>query len=761
MARGGTRLNRTDMRGTSTHELFVRAVAALFFCAHLVWLPGRLEDIDSLNFALGLQSYDIAAHQPHPPGYPVFILLAEGATAVAALMTPEGGMPSAVGMALLSACAGAIALLALFSLLRTIEDAPLDATAITTLTAVSPLFWLTASRPLSDTPGLAAALVAQWLIVRAVAARVRTRDVAIAALACGVAAGIRSQVAWLVVPLLVWLLWRAWRAGGWRVLGPGVCAAAAGVLAWAIPMVVLTGGVGAYRAALASQAGEDFEGVAMLVMQPGVRRLSLNLVDTWVWPWGWWPLAIVVLTVAIAGLAALYRRRGVAHWLALGFGPYVLYHLLLQETETTRYALPVIPVCATLFVLGARVLARRWAPAVVSLVALACLGVSVQAHRQYVSSGMAIPAILDQWAHDARQAPSRPQVLMHRRVWAETRRARGMQPHAPYNVLPSTRALEWREATRLWESGGDPIVWWMVDPRRGDRRAIDPRSQRRRRHIQWPMPADALLGGMRPHAFDWYDVTAPQWALLGGWALTPEIAGLAAAAKEGPSTTGAHALVRRLSTPATLVLGGRHIGAAGDRPLDVDVHVGDTWVQRVSIAPGPFAYTWPLPAASAGAAYQRLTVRVSNAPAGGERLSLEQFDVQPQGVPVVALLEGWHEPERDPGTGRQWRWMSDRSAMQVSGASGDVQLTLAGTWPRHYDHAPRLEAIVGGRVVATYTLSRPFRVTTTITAAQLKESGGRIEWRAAPSFVAGERTGTADARRLALEIASVRATVEQ
>ena len=41
------------------------------------FLPSTLEDIDSLNFALGLADFDPAKHQPHPPGYPIFIALAK------------------------------------------------------------------------------------------------------------------------------------------------------------------------------------------------------------------------------------------------------------------------------------------------------------------------------------------------------------------------------------------------------------------------------------------------------------------------------------------------------------------------------------------------------------------------------------------------------------------------------------------------------------------------------------------------------------
>ena len=32
-----------------------------------------IDDIDAINFTLGVRSFDVAHHQPHPPGYPVLI----------------------------------------------------------------------------------------------------------------------------------------------------------------------------------------------------------------------------------------------------------------------------------------------------------------------------------------------------------------------------------------------------------------------------------------------------------------------------------------------------------------------------------------------------------------------------------------------------------------------------------------------------------------------------------------------------------------
>lgn len=757
-------LGQSFLRGTAAHDTIVRALAAAFLGAHLASLTGHVEDIDSINFALALERYDVAAHQPHPPGYPVFILLARAAAVVVRPLAAEPHV-AAVALALLAAIAGGVALLALNDVLASLEHgaageptvAPRERVVAVALTAAAPLFWITASRPLSDMPGLAGALAAQALVLRAARASARPREALLAALACGLATGLRSQVAWLVVPLLLWLLLRIWRARGAGVAMATGAAALTGVLLWAVPMVAITGGAQAYREALATQAAEDFEGVPMLLMQPGAGRLLAALVETWAVPWGVWPLAAWMLTLSAAGVLALRRGGGVARWLVLAFVPYALFHLLLQETETTRYALPLVPACATLAAVACRPWPARVALAMSGVAITACLLVTGLAHVQYASGAGSAARVLAHWEAAARVAASRPDVLMHRRVWAETRRAREyLAPSPPYDVLPSPPLGEWQQAARLWAQGDDPLVWWMSDPRRGDRVAIDPRAQRLRERLRWPEPVATLLGGMRPHPFDWYDVQAPQWVLLGGWGLTPELAGVSAAAGEGPSTSGADVLVRRGPRSQTMVLGGRHIAGAAAAPVRLEVRRADGWAQTAAVPPGPFAFTWEVPpATTATSGYTRLQVRVIDAPPGAERVFLEQFDIQPPGVPVVALLEGWYEPERDVVTGRQWRWVAERSALRVSGASGDVRVVVTGTYPRHYDRAPVLEWRVGDRAIGTHTLTRPFRVEQTLTAAQLDAGGGRIEWRASPSFVAGERTGTADARRVAIEISAV------
>src|SRR5436190_15277229 len=133
----------------------VASLALLFFALHLPYLPKSLEDLDSINFALGVRQFDVAHHQPHPPGYPVYIALAKVVHAV----VPD----DARALGLVSVVAGGLGVLAMAVLFLRLERlsgsmAWLPATA---LAMSSPLYWFTAVRPLSDMAGLAAALAIQ------------------------------------------------------------------------------------------------------------------------------------------------------------------------------------------------------------------------------------------------------------------------------------------------------------------------------------------------------------------------------------------------------------------------------------------------------------------------------------------------------------------------------------------------------------------------------------------------------------------------
>ena len=394
------------------------------------------------------------------------------------------------------------------------------------------------------------------------------RLIVLAAFAAGLAIGLRTQTAWLTLPLLVLVIAdRAGRSAAAAIVGSAVTFTA-GVLCWALPLVIASGGPAAYWQAIASQAGEDLEGVDMLFTSTRpLWRLAMNLLQTFVLPWGPLPLAVVVLTLAALGIVVLLRRdrRGLV-LLAGAAAPYAIFHLVWQENVTTRYALPIVPPIALLAAIGLRGLPGwagwagtpgpgalgRWTARVgATAIAVLALAAGLPALTAYTRE----PAPVFRLFADMRSA-GRPEdvvVAMHRRGHADTRRVRGWVGPAgfPWRLLDAPTGHEWLELVRYWREGGAGRTWLLADLRRTDLALIDPVSRHANGHYDWSTPfAAGVVGGTRPGALDWVVIDGPPaWFLGQGWALSPEIAGVSNVDGKGPSRGGAVGWMRRSAAP--------------------------------------------------------------------------------------------------------------------------------------------------------------------------------------------------------------------
>lgn len=678
----------------------VLLAAAILVC-HLPYLPASLEDLDSINFALGLRDFDVARHQPHPPGYPVYILVARAAHALIADPAQALALVSVAGAVL-----AAFALLALWSSWPSAERDRWVASLAALLAVVSPLFWMTAVRPLSDMLGLGVALLSQALTVRA-----RTGPgVALAALVAGLGVGVRSQVAWLTVPLLAATVWMrpADAVGRDRLRWAGTAAGAflVGGLAWGIPLLVLSGGPSAYLAALAAQGGEDFSGVAMLATQPSPRLLASALYATWIAPWHGWAIGGVVLVAAAAGVVRYLRAAPTAlGWLLVAFGPYAAFHLLFQETATTRYALPLVVPVAWLALAGLASLPRPAGAAVVAAVAVSAFVVTQPAVQAY--SAVPAPAfqVLEDMAARARDGGDPPVLAMHRRQELDMRRpllwtGDRLPSWAAHLAAPPKH--EWLELVKFWNAGGRTPVWFLGDPPRSDLRLFDGRAVEKVREYRWPFDAATLLGGVRPNVMDWYRIVPPGWYVGQGWALTPESAGVAREEGMGPGRAPIQAWVRRHDAAVTLMIGGRKLTGADAADVTATVDGRPVWTGRVQ--PGFFLQFVRLDAAvlAGSGDYAELTIRSSS-----DAVAIEQFDVQPADRTVFGFGEGWQELEYNPRTGRLWRWSSERAAIRVVSPARPLTLRLDGEFETSASTA-HVVVRVGERVVAERDVPRAF-----------------------------------------------------
>ena len=296
------------------------------------------------------------------------------------------------------------------------------------------------------------------------------RAIVLGALLAGLAVGVRTQTFWITVPLLLLVLAdRIGRGVAGAMLGSGI-AFVAGVLAWAVPLVVASGGPQAYLAALGSQAGEDFAGVEMLYLNPAPRLAAFALLRTFVWPWDSVPLAAVVLMLAAVGLFLLLagERRTLAA-VAVITAPYLVFHLAFQDTTFARYALPVVWPVAFLAAVALDAAGRVGALAAVGLAAWS-LSVAVPQLSAYVERGSPTARLFDRVTEAAATASPAPVVAMHQALL----RPLEAEPRPVGERLPAPPRREWLELARHWQSGAAGPVWFLADARRTDLALIDP-----------------------------------------------------------------------------------------------------------------------------------------------------------------------------------------------------------------------------------------------------------------------------------------------
>ncbi len=189
------------------------AVAGAVIASRAPWLPTTPWDHDGANFVRALDTFDLARHSPHAPGYPVYIALARLARAFGAPDAAPLAWPSVAGAA--AAAATVAWAVARFANRGTALAAGLAYAAL-------PPLWLGDLAPRPD------ALAAHVLV--AAACLLASQALPAAAVLIALALGVRLSV-WPAALVLMLALPRA--AWGWL---------AAGVAAWAVPLAALAGG---------------------------------------------------------------------------------------------------------------------------------------------------------------------------------------------------------------------------------------------------------------------------------------------------------------------------------------------------------------------------------------------------------------------------------------------------------------------------------------------------------------------------------------
>jgi 4-amino-4-deoxy-L-arabinose transferase-like glycosyltransferase len=211
----------SGLRSVTKPLLFFLAAFALYFFTH----TPALDEIDAIQFAMGVRSFDLWHHQPHPPGYPLFIFLGWlGAKLF------NAGKESSLYCA--SALGGGLFVAAWFSIIRRQFSERL-AWWVATCLLITPVVWMTATKVLTDM--LAAGLMSAELLAAICFLQQKKRGLIVWAALLGAAAtGARPQLFPVVVMILGIPLKKAsMNAKTWS-FAYGILVA--GCLTWLLPM---------------------------------------------------------------------------------------------------------------------------------------------------------------------------------------------------------------------------------------------------------------------------------------------------------------------------------------------------------------------------------------------------------------------------------------------------------------------------------------------------------------------------------------------
>lgn len=327
----------------SSDVVVATTLSLLTMLSRLPYRARMLYNWDAVQFALALREYDVVKHQPHPPGYILYVALGR-------LVNVWLDDPTAAYVTLAVVFSG-LTTFVVYYLALTVYDRA-TALAAATLLAVSPLFWFYGSVGLTYAGEALCASTVAYFAFRAL--RGSETDAWLAAGYLGLASGLRQSIVVLLLPL--WLVAAAVGVRRPRTIAVGLLIIAAAVLTWFVPMIWLTGGLDRYVTASLELADSVVKPTS-IVGGPAetTLRMSRYLLESILVGLG--PLALVTL------LVPWYVRRhgwGQREWFLLGWaGPPVLVYTLVHFGQA-GYVLTFLP---ALVVLLARVLVAALAEA--------------------------------------------------------------------------------------------------------------------------------------------------------------------------------------------------------------------------------------------------------------------------------------------------------------------------------------------------------------------------------------------------------------
>jgi hypothetical protein len=335
---------------TRRQRWIVAALAGAIALTRLYALSRSLWDWDEALFAVGVRSYDVTQHHPHPPGFPLFV-------AAAKLM--HVAIPDEFRALQAVTLLGAIGLFpALFFLARELRFPFPVAAGGAALYCFFPAVWIFGGTAFSDIPSTTLVLAACALLLRG--------NVLSGAIVLAISVGFRSQNLLIGCAPALWATWCGVRRPCRRSDSGGMAAAlhVAFAIAIGVAIIALSYAGAAYASAdpprgyLGAMANlRKYVHDVDSVFNPGREPLRQLLFDYFVHPIRSGRFDYVIDLLAAIGFVASIRRFRA--WMTIAiFVPFQLFGwLMLDPMSVSRYGTAGLPSYALFAAAGAHLFA--------------------------------------------------------------------------------------------------------------------------------------------------------------------------------------------------------------------------------------------------------------------------------------------------------------------------------------------------------------------------------------------------------------------
>ncbi len=324
---------RSSTLGTLDRLLPWTVVAAVL-ASRLPYLARAYVEVDEYQFGAALDDFDVLVDRPHPPGYPLFVMLGR----LFRLVLHD----SVLALTVLSALACVLAVLVLSHFARRfVGERGRWIPAL--FFAANPVVWITSLRALSELPGVATTLLSLHLFLAGDERR-SLRTLVVGAVVGAAAVGIRSASCFLVLPALALVTVLLLTRREWREVAVLLVAFTLANLAWLVPLVVDAGGLRPLLTAMHGLGASIYAHDRVLAAEPSLAKLGSVLHDVWIEPWAIPALGWTTVMLAIAGFASLvWRKPRAALTLAILFLPYAFVDAVNLSTTRLRYHVYLVP----------------------------------------------------------------------------------------------------------------------------------------------------------------------------------------------------------------------------------------------------------------------------------------------------------------------------------------------------------------------------------------------------------------------------------